>query len=92
MELYPPLIDHWRHWFLVTEFLSCFWSSKVNPSFLGLRFVLSLQGLCLLSPRTVCMSRPGSGAAMALAHKLVLTLLVQNANSLSYLSKILAKP
>lgn len=53
--------------------------------------MLPLQRLCLLSPRTICMSRLGSDAAMDLAHKLVLTLLVQNTNPLNYLSKILAK-
>lgn len=37
------------------------------------------------------MSRLGNDAAMDLAHKLVLTLLVQNTNPLNYPWKILAK-
>lgn len=41
------------HWFLVTEFLTCVWGSKVNASFLGLTGMKFGSQVCVVSPKAV---------------------------------------
>lgn len=41
------------HWFLVTEFLTCVWGSKVKASFLGLTGTRFGSQVCVVSPKAV---------------------------------------